>query len=252
MLQNFSQFLDHLPLTQSDKVTDKYMFLDTRRVIDDMADLGFMVAATRWPKSRTKDGPFGLHEVDFRRPDAPTIGDSVPRILFHNSYDGSRKAQFSYGIFRLVCDNGLVVGNAQTFKFLHLGDYLDDLLNQIRAMAETQGQVFDRINDFQSITLDPDQYYHMAEEAALLRFPDPETRPEIDPKNLLQVRRDADLGKDLWTRFNVVQENLLRGGVPIVNQKGQARLAPPVGNIERSNELNRGLWDLAERYAEAA
>lgn len=256
MFHDQSQFLERLPLTQSPtKVSkDKYMFLDTRKVIDDMADLGYEVSGTRFPKARTQDGLFGIHEVDFRRPqDLKLSREAAPRILFINSYDGSRRAQFISGLIRFACSNGLVIGDfVEQKKFLHIGDYADELLATIKAMAANTGQIFDRIERFREIELEPGVYLQMAEEAAKLRFPDAELAPRINPNDLLQARRSEDTARNLWTRWNVIQENLLKGGVPVVNQQGLTRLTPPVGNIERSNDLNQGLWNLAERFAEAA
>ncbi len=55
---------------------------------------------------------------------------------------------------------------------------------------------------------------------------------------------------DLYTQFNVVQENILRGGVPGLNKDGQIRLSRPVNNIEKSNRINSELWGLLERTGE--
>lgn len=255
MFHRHSDFLTRLPTGPLEsKVTDKYMFLDSHKVIEDMADLGYELADARFPKARTKDGHYGIHELDFRRPqDLAKSTNEAPRILFFNSYDGSRKAQFIAGIIRFACSNGLVVGDmVENQKFLHLGDYADALLARIKEMAAVHDKVFGRIDQWREIELDDGVYLQMAEEAAKLRFPDAELAPVIDPSALLQVRRGEDLGRDLWTRFNVIQENILKGGVPVVNQNGQARLAPPVNNIDRSTKLNQGLWNLAERFAEAA
>lgn len=238
-----------------DKTTDKYMFLDTKRVAQDMADLGFVPVGFRRPNFRTQAGAYSLHEVDFRRPEHIQGNEDItPRILFLNSYDGSRKAMFAAGVFRLACLNGLVVGDVTHHrqKILHLGDYVEELMAEIREMAKTHTKTFDRIEKFRSIELDAAEAARFAKEAIALRFEDEATRPEIDPRNMLHVRRREDLSRDLWTRFNVVQENLIKGGVPLVNSKGQARLAPPVQNIQRSNDLNQDLWNLAERFAEAA
>jgi hypothetical protein len=255
MYMNHKEFAARLPSAPSPtKVTDKYMFLDSRKVIDDMADLGYQLADARFPKARTKDGHYGIHELDFRRPqDIAKNTHEAPRVLFFNSYDGSKKAQFLAGIIRFACSNGLVIGDSiEQRKFVHLGDYADEILAQIKNMAAVHDEVFTRIDRFREIELDPGVYLQMAEEAAALRFPDAELAPIINPNDLLQVRRVEDRSPDLFTRFNVIQENILKGGVPTINQKGQSRLSSPVGNIEKSTSLNRQLWDLMERYAEAA
>src|SRR5690606_2028893 len=113
-----------LPAAPSPSVSDKYMFIDTKQVVQDMMDLGFEVADVRRPAFRTKAAAFGVHEVDFRRPeDIGRKDGEAPRLIFINSYDGSRKAQLMIGVFRFVCSNGLVVGDVfQQQKFLHLGE----------------------------------------------------------------------------------------------------------------------------------
>jgi hypothetical protein len=254
MMHNHASFANLPAGPHPTAVTDKYMFIDTRKVVEDMKDLGYEVADFRRPATRTAGGAYGHHAVDFRRSDdIAKPSDITPRIVFVNSYDGSKRAAFMAGVFRLVCLNGLVVGDVlETHKFLHLGDYADELLEHVKTMAANTGRVFDRIEDYRSVKLDAETAWAFAKEAAALRWQDEEVRPDVDPKNLLMVRRNEDLSNDLWTKFNVVQENLIRGGVPLVNKKGQARLAAPVRNIDRSNELNRQLWNLADRYAEAA
>jgi len=249
---NHEAFLSALPAAPSPQVTDKYMFLDTRKVVDDMKDLGYEVAGVRRPKARTKAGAYALHEVEFRKPEHIGQGiDEAPRILFFNSYDGSRKAQFMMGLIRFACDNGLVLGDhLQQAKFVHLGDHLDQLMEQVVGMVEKQDEIFGRIDRMKTITLDRLDALALAEQATELRFPDEGI--DINPSNFLQVRRREDLAPNLWTRWNVLQENLLKGGVPIVNAKGQARLSAPVNEIDRSTKLNKDLWDLAERFAEAA
>jgi hypothetical protein len=248
---NHEAFLKALPAAPAPDLTEKYMFLDTRKVVDDMKDLGYEVAGVRRPRHRTNQGAYALHEVEFRKPEhiGLTIGEA-PRILFFNSYDGSRKAQFMMGLIRFACDNGLVLGeHLQQTKFIHMGDYLDQLMEQVVMMVEKQDQTFAALDRMKTIELKPLDAVDMAQEALALRFPE---EANVVPINFLQPRRAEDLGTSLWTRWNVLQENILKGGVPVINEKGQARLSAPVAHIERSTKLNQDLWDLAERFAEAA
>lgn len=255
MQHNFKSFLDALPSSRSlEDTTEKYMFIDTRKVVEDMLDLGYEVAGFRRPKFRTNSGAYGVHEVDFRRPqDVAKNAAEAPRVLFINSYDGSKRAQFISGLIRFACSNGLVIGDFINHeKFLHLGDYADQLIDGLKKMAGETARVFDRIDHYQSIEPDAKVLEDMAFAAATLRFgnpEDPET-PKVDLNDLLQPRREEDLRPDLWTKWNVLQENIMKGGVPLKNTKGQARLSGPVGNIDRSNELNRSLWNVLDEAAE--
>lgn len=245
-----SMHLEQLPSAPSPKLTEKYTFLDTRKVVQDMADLGYAVTGVRRPAHRTPSGAYGLHEVEFREP--KYIGKSIdqaPRVLFINSYDGSRKAQLVGGIIRFACLNGLILGDLDgNEKFLHVGDFEQDLLDHMAKIAKSQEEAFTKIEHYRSTPIDDQLAIEMAREMAELRFG--EDLPTLDFRNLLQPRRAEDLGTDLYTRWNVAQENLAKGGVPVIGKDGQPRLTAPVNSIIRSNDLNREWWNILEAEAE--
>lgn len=245
--------LDLLPEAPSPDLSDRYMFIDTRRVINDMRDLGFEVAAFRRPKHRTRAGAFSLHEVDFRRPADMVPGKAEsPRVVFMNSYDGSRRAQIVSGIIRFICSNGLIAGDImENQKFLHLGDYEEQLLEQIKASGETSARAFAGIDRFKQINVSDKDALDLARKAKAIRYDD-KVSLDVDPLTLLQPRRQEDNRKDLWTRWNVLQENLLKGGIPGRDTLGNIRVTRPLAQIQKSNDLNRNLWTLLEEFAAAA
>jgi hypothetical protein len=61
-----------------------------------------------------------FHEVEY----PITNGDVVnPRMEYYNSYDGGWAEKFIFGAFRLVCANGLIVGERFLFeKVIHWGE----------------------------------------------------------------------------------------------------------------------------------
>lgn len=246
------QFDEALPPSQSPEVSDRYAFIDTRRVISDMRDLGFEIFGCRFPKYRTRAGRYGLHEVDFRRPaDMKVPTGEVPRILFTNSYDGSRRAQILSGIFRFVCSNGMIIGTTlQNEKFLHLGGYEDELVAQIKDAGQTASKVFDRVDRFKSIEVPRETLLKMARRAIDLRTKDT-GKHSLEPRYVIMPRRREDMQQDLWTQWNVIQENLLKGGLPAKSADGSIRITRPMNQIQKSNDLNQGLWDLLEETAEA-
>lgn len=252
MFYDPKSFLEMLPSAPSPVTTDKYRFLDTRKVVENMHDLGYEVFGARKSNTRTRNGVFGMHEVDFRRPQDLGLKDFVkemPRVLFINSYDGTKRAQFMAGLIRFACSNGMLVGShLSNEKFLHQGDEIDGLLDSLASVVKRTDEVFDQIEDYRTKTLDQEIYLDLAARAAALRF---EETVKVEPLTLIQPRRKDDTPRDLYTVFNVVQENILRGGVPIINEKGQSRLSSPVNNIDRSNRLNQELWGLLEEFAEA-
>lgn len=247
------QSLELLPAAPSPDLSNRYMFIDTRRVINDMRDLGFEVAAFRRPKYRTRAGAFSLHEVDFRRPEDMVPGKAEgPRVVFMNSYDGSRRAQIVSGIIRFICSNGLIAGDImENQMFLHLGDYEEQLLEQIKASGDTAAKAFANIDRFKQIQVSDKAALELAKKARSLRY-DEKVTLDVDPLTLIQPRRREDNRKDLWTRWNVLQENLLKGGIPGKDTSGNIRVTRPLAQIQKSNDLNRNLWTLLEEFAEAA
>jgi hypothetical protein len=70
----------------------------------------------------------------------------------------------------------------------------------------------------------------------------------MNPEALLVPRREEDKKETLWATFNVVQENLTKGGVEgnKETKKGKKRKTRGLTNINRDLAVNQELWRLAE------
>lgn len=246
--------LERLPTAPSEKVSERYDFLDSRKIADDMSDLGYELVEVTTPKFRTEEGRFGTHQLDFRPNGWQDKSGEAERVLFINSYDGSRRAEIISGLIRFACLNGIVTGdNIQRQKFLHLGgDIETQLLEHLRTVNEGFEQTWTKIEAYKSTKLDDQLYMEMARKALELRYPDEETRLDIPAEIILMPRRQEDSKPDLYTTFNVMQENLIKGGVPGRTKDKEVRLSNPIGAIERHNGLNAQLWTLMDQYAEMA
>ena len=64
-------------------------------------------------------------------------------------------------------------------------------------------------------------------------------------ESLLNTHRPQDCNTDLWTIFNVVQENLLKGGIT-VESNGKIRKSKEVTSIPKRITINQELWRLAK------
>ena len=58
-------------------------------------------------------------------------------------------------------------------------------------------------------------------------------------------RRSEDVGNDLWRTLNVVQENVLRGGIPRRSASNRLIRTRAITAIREDIRINSGLWDLA-------
>jgi hypothetical protein len=104
-----------------------------------------------------------------------------------------------------------------------------------------------------ALPLEPREEIAFATAALALRFgerPVEETgghRPApVTAEQLNEPRRIDDIGHNLWTTFQRVQENVMRGGQPGRSVQGRRLQTRPVGSIDRGVSLNRALWMLAE------
>ena len=115
-------------------------------------------------------------------------------------------------------------------------------------MAEDFPRLIDAIEGMKETHLTQAEQTALAEASLVARYGEDES--PIRPDQIIQPRRREDVGQSLWQTFNVIQENLIRGGI-------SGRRQTPDGRIRRSQTraitgfdqnvgLNRALWTLAE------
>ena len=100
-----------------------------------------------------------------------------------------------------------------------------------------------------ALTLDVHEERAFATTALALRYGErTEGQPPapITAEQLVEARRPEDLGHSLWTAFQRVQENAMRGGQTGRSTQGRRIRTREVGSIDRGVSLNRALWMLAE------
>ena len=96
------------------------------------------------------------------------------------------------------------------------------------------------------LQLDTEQQVEFANKAALIKFQD---KPlTIDPMKLMVPRREVDHAPDLWTVFNVVQENLIKGGIAGQTATTRRMTTRSIVNLDENIRINRDMWNLAEDY----
>jgi hypothetical protein len=95
-----------------------------------------------------------------------------------------------------------------------------------------------------------DEQMQFAERALAIRFPDP-AQSGLLPEQLLTCRRAEDLGSDLWTCLNKIQENLLRGGLSHRTAGGRRTRTRAITSIAEDVRINGRVWELAEEVLAA-
>jgi hypothetical protein len=163
------------------------------------------------------------------------------------------------GLFRIACANSLVSQTSilDSVKVRHSGDAIRAVVDGTYRVATAAQAALEAPREWARLTLEPPQAAALAEAAHVLRFGDSDGRvaTPIEPVQLLRPRRQADTGSDLWSTFNVVQENVIRGGLTArgprdaMGRRGRRTTTRAVEGIDGDIKLNKALWILGDRMA---
>ena len=241
----------------SESTSDKYTHIPTDQVIKDMELLGWGVVDAQEVQSRKEStNGFQKHLVVFRNNDVVINGEDgdvvYPQVLLTNSHDGKNSFQFTAGLFRMICANGLVIAT-DTFedvKIRHMGYDFSTLQDTIKEMVERLPLTVESMNKMQATELAQNEMVKFATKAIATRFSDDELkRIKIDFTELLNPTRDEDMGNDLWSVFNVVQEKIIDGDFTYIAGK-KIRKARQIKNFKQDQRINKELFDLALEFAQ--
>lgn len=243
---------DHSP-----KLSGIYKHIPTTDVIDILGKNGWGV--TKVLQSNTRKGnegniPYKKHMLRFRNMNdtiSKEIGDTFPEIVMTNSHDGTSSFKFHVGLFRLVCSNGLVIAD-QTFSNLKINHKGFEKSKIIEIINETTVRVPDVVGKVQKMMgkeMSMTQQYDFAMDAYVNNWGLNED-DVVDVNQLLKIRRDEDRGNDLWSVFNRVQENIVKGGVLTIKPKGEGKFrrsrSRVIKSIDKNIQVNKMLWSLSE------
>ena len=223
-------------------------FIPTERVLSGLVAAGFVPVDARQTQARSTSPLHARHVVRLRRRfKTVDLKDSVPEVVFLNSHVGTSAYQLRLGIYRVVCTNGLIVsrGAFPACCVSHRGDIVDEVITGALEASERFEAMAGRVERMEHRRMPKDEQVGFAERALALRFPEPHLAG-MQPSQLPTCRRTGDLGDDLWSTFNRVQENLLRGGIVRRVPTGRLTRTRRITSIREDVRLNSRLWDLAE------
>jgi hypothetical protein len=235
------------------RVSGRYQLISTVAMIEGMEGQGWFPVHASESRVRLSDRQgYTRHLLRFRRLDdkLPLVGDSFPEIVLVNSHDGSCAYQIHAGLFRLVCSNGMVIADATMGKIRrrHTGDAVGEIIEGTCEIVEDLPRIAGKVNTFREIALSPGEQEVLAASALHIRWSD--GKAPVTPASLLQARRQEDRHDDLWTTYQRIQENLLKGGVRGRTRTGRRMTTREVQSVDGNVRLNQALWMLTERMAE--
>ncbi|ECG5644588.1 DUF945 domain-containing protein [Salmonella enterica subsp. enterica serovar Poona] len=230
--------------------SERYTCIPTITILESLQREGFQPFFAC--QSRVRDPArreYTKHMLRLRRTGQIT-GQQVPEIIILNSHSGESSFQLLPGIFRSVCTNSLVCG--QSFGEIRV-PHRGDVVNKVIEGAYDVLSVFDRMEEkrdaMQSLLLPPPAQHALANAALTYRFG--EEHQPVTTTQILTPRRYEDRSDDLWTTYQRIQENLLKGGLPGRTAKGKRSHTRAVNGIDGDIRLNRALWVMAEQMQQA-
>jgi hypothetical protein len=236
-----------------DSRSARYAYIPTIDVLQGLQREGFEVFSASQSRTRLADRrEFTKHLVRLRHVGAQGLAlqsaHAAPEIVLINSHDGSSAYRMMSGCFRMVCANGLIVPESlqSDIKIQHTGQILDRVTAGAFEILDGLTRVVEDSDAMRALTLNDGESAAFARAALMLRYDPDDGAPPITERQILAPRRIEDRASDLWTTFNRVQENVIRGGIRAASTNGRRMRTRAVTGIDQDVKLNRALWALAD------
>jgi hypothetical protein len=228
--------------------SERYSYIPTASVLQELRGEGFepfMVCQTRVRRDDRRD--FTKHMIRLRHASQIDARGEANEIILLNSHDGTSSYQMLAGMFRFVCQNGLVCGDTVAdVRVPHKGDVAAQVIEGAYEVLHGFEQAQASREAMRVVTLDGGEAEVFARAALALKYDDPDKPAPITESQVLAARRLDDNRADLWSVFNRTQENLIRGGLLGRGGNGRRQRTRPVQGIDQDLRLNRALWLLAD------
>lgn len=228
-------------------VSAKYVFISTADIVADMTALGFkpIWAAQR----RGKDSPFKKHWIKFYHPDHCITRpdgkiEEVFEVTVSNSHDGRASFNLRAGIFRLVCENGMMALDHDLgfIRLRHTGYTTDELNRMVGELFAKFPTIIKQVEKLKQIIMTDAQMIDFATKSLKARW---DTEIKIDVEKLIKPIRIEDESNDVWSVYNRIQEKLTKGQFSAQN----GRIIRSLHNVDAMVKMNEKLYATALEYA---
>lgn len=231
--------------------SDRYTYIPTIDILRGLRGEGFQPFMVAQSRSRAEGrSAYTKHMVRMRHADHMRADTEANEIILINSHDGASSYQMLAGVFRYACCNGLVVGTMQNdVRVPHKGDVQADVIDGAFRVLEEFEAVDAARDSMKRLSLKPEEEKAFTTAALALRYGVERVaagQTPIQAEQLNEARRQEDNLGSLWTTFNRVQENMMKGGLPGRSVHGRRTRTRQIASIDHNISLNRALWVLAD------
>lgn len=197
----------------SNSVSEKYKMVNTSEVIIHLIEMGWI--PTKASETVTKlESRIGsqYHTINFQHPDFK-IGEDNIEVIITNSNNAENSFRIIMGIYRLVCSNGLVIGDdvIEPIKLTHIGSIREQVIDAINTIKLKTEEIVSIVNAMKTTKITEEQKEKLIKIAFKFR-----SKKDITDKQkieMLTVNRPEDDNDSIWETFNVIQENVVNGNM---------------------------------------
>lgn len=230
--------------TAHPKMTDRYSFTNTYDILLHIHNKGFKVTSV-------VGGQKSYNKVMVRmRHTSYDVRDDAPELVIIDSHDGTSRLKMLLGIIRFICMNGMVAGDMlYSRSFMHLApDLMAQVMLELQDIDEHIHALKLRVNRMKDYKTNIGERIVLADAAIKQRFGDDRPAGFVADmrRRMLDRRRSEDEQDDMYTVMNVIQENVLRGGMSY-HTNNTIRRVTPITNVDRNVQINQTLWHEAEQ-----
>lgn len=232
-----------------DSRSERYVYVPTIDIVEGLRREGWFpfFAVQSVPRDGSRHG-HAKHMLRLRR-DGGIGKAEAAEVIIVNSHDGTSAYQMFAGMLRFVCTNSMIAGERfEEIRVPHKGGIQDQIIEGVYTVAEDFPRLIDASETMKETRLSQDEQRVLAEASLVARYGEDES--PVRPDQVIMPRRREDAGQSVWTTFNVIQENLVRGGLHGRRQTSDGRMrrtqTRAINGIDQNVTLNRALWTLAE------
>lgn len=199
--------------TQASSVSEKYKMVDTSEVITHLVDMGW--TPTKAGETSTKlEARAGTqyHTINFQHPDFKIGKDNI-EVIITNSNNAENSFRIIMGIYRLVCSNGLVIGDdvVEPIKLTHIGNIKEQVTEAVATIKAKTEEIISIVDMMKTTKITQAQKDILVETA--FKFRSKKDITDEQKTEMLTVNRPEDNYDNIWETFNVIQENVVNGNL---------------------------------------
>lgn len=238
----------------SSLASEKYVFIPTVDIVNAMREQGFYpIAAFESASRKEATRGFTKHMIKFRQFGAnplKAVGDLLHEVTLFNAHTPGTSYQLDDSVFRLACLNGMIakLGTIDAIKIPHKGNIVNDVIEGTFKIIERAPTLVEHISAMQDTIVPEPVKNSFAKAVMSLRWD--EGKAPVTAEQILMPRRGQDRSNDLFTTMNVIQENMIQGGLRGRNASNHVTITKPVGAVGENLKLNRAIWQMAEQVRE--